>query len=203
MIIIIGSIILYMCANNFSACLQNINHFEQMDQWTHYIPQNVDDLRSRAIEFMRNNRDKFVCGRVINNRYEDPPMTSEMFDELIRTQSRPNEWTDQDGWFVTSVAQMLDVEILVFFPDISSDVLDSGLGGPVQIINRDYNGNGRLRFSMALTRLDNNNTGGHYQHIIYDESVLAENVASSASNTQPVAPAPALTRQQSSVGLLL
>ena len=177
-------------SNIFSGVIQNMNHFKQLNQWPHDIP-NVNVLRSRAIDYMKANRDKFVSGQIINGRYEDPPMTVQMFENLIRTQSRENEWTDEDGWMVLSVAEMLDVEILIVVTDVDSDILESGLGGPVQIINRDYNGN-RLRFSLGLSRV--NNSGGHYQHIYYDDSDIVR------SESQPQCQPPAPTRQPSSVG---
>ena len=54
---------------------------------------------------------------------EDPPMNKEMFDNLITTHSRANEWTDEDGFMVSATCQMLNVELTIIITNINSQIL--------------------------------------------------------------------------------
>ena len=71
--------------------LQNLNHHYAV--WPHDIPATVDELRKQTIDFMIENKYFYT-------EIEDAPMTDEQFEELIRDQSMPNSYTDEDGWFI-------------------------------------------------------------------------------------------------------
>ena len=76
---------------------------------------------------------------------------------MIARQSRDKEWTDSDGFFVSAVCQLLNVELHIVDTSVPT----------VQIINQSDNDN-RLKFSMGLIK-NNYESGGHFQFIFQHE----------------------------------
>ena len=155
-----------------SSILQNILHCVSLGTWPPdvHVPVSVDDLRVMAINHMVSNKSNYVGQREVNGRREDGPMTNEQFNRLIAAQSRLDSYCDEDGWMVQAVCQCLDVELTIVHTNISSDILTSGLGGPVKIINKSEDDNSpRLKFYVGFIRINNQEGGsGHYQFIFHD-----------------------------------
>ena len=140
---------------------QNMIFYSERGEWLKDIPRDINDFRAEIINYMINNKDQYI---------KDGPMTEEQFDSLILDQSRKFAWTDEDGYFVLGAAQFLDVEIQIVVTSIDTPVIPSGVGGPLQKLNR---GNGdKLKFSMGLIR--NDVGAGHYQFILEDPSGESE-----------------------------
>ena len=155
-----------------SSILQNILHCVSLGTWPPdvHVPVSVDDLRVMAINHMVSNKSNYVGQREVNGRREDGPMTNEQFNRLIAAQSRLDSYCDEDGFMVQAVCQCLDVELTIVQTNISSNILASGLGGPVKIINKSENvNNPRLKFYVGFIRNNNQDGGsGHYQFIYHD-----------------------------------
>ena len=65
------------------------------------------------------------------------------------------------GVFVSAACKMLNIELVIVVTNISTPIIPSGLGGPVQRINA---GNDRLIFATGLIR--NRSGSGHYQYLL-------------------------------------
>ena len=96
--------------------LQNIKYFEEKGLWLTDVPDNVDVLREKTIEFMIAHKNDF-CGSV------DCPMDEEGFKKLIDSQSKLDAWTDEEGFMVLSVCRFLNVQLKIVITNIQSDIL--------------------------------------------------------------------------------
>lgn len=138
-------------------------YYHERGEWQRPVPESVHHMRRDVIQYMIDNRDKYVTPQIVDGRYEDPPLDIESFNRLIADQSRDNAWTDNDGFFVAAACQMYNVELTVIVTCVNTDILTSGLGGPLQIINKSDDDN-RLKFSVGLIK-NNLDSGGHFQFI--------------------------------------
>merc|ERR1712079_306409 len=106
---------------------------------------------------------------------------------LIEDQSRASAHADEDGYFVSSACKYLDVELVVVIDSITSPILRSGMGGPVQKINSSPE---RIKFSVGLLR-DEGRRDGHYQFIYENiegsEALLDESVPEATPSMNPQA----------------
>ena len=137
---------------------QNLLHFAKLGLWQGEIPANADILRKEGIKQLKKDRNKLV-----NNG----PLTEEQFQSLIASQSKKHSFTDEEGYFVRAVCEHLNVELQIVVTSIDSEVIPSGLGGPLQRINV---GDGdKFKFALGLIRDEERRTG-HYQFIVAAES---------------------------------
>ena len=100
----------------------------------------------------------------------DGPLTDEQFNSLIESQSKLDAYCDEEGFMVESVCKCLNVELTIVVTNITTEIIRSGVGGPVQIINKSEDDNNPLlKFSVGLIR-NNNQEAGHYQFIFRHEA---------------------------------
>ena len=93
---------------------------------------------------------------------ETPPMSEQQLLELLDRQRRDKTHTDQDGYFIQGCAQMLNIELRILSTRITSEILESGIGGPIQIINKSSDCDRRHIFYVGLLQ-NEDRTEGHYQ----------------------------------------
>ena len=79
------------------------------------------------------------------------------------------------GVFVSAACKMLNIELVIVVTNISTPIIPSGLGGPVQRINA---GNDRLIFATGLIR--NRSGSGHYQYLLEGAENEPEQIDTSA-----------------------
>ena len=141
---------------------QNILHFAKLGLWNGEIPTNADTLRKEGIKQLKKDRNKLV-----NDGNNNGPLTEEQYERLIISQSKKHSFTDEEGYFVRAVCEHLNVELQIVVTSNNSNVIPSGLGGPLQRINVD-DGN-KFKFALGLIRDEERRTG-HYQFIVAAES---------------------------------
>ena len=167
------------------ALIQNINFFHQLGMWKKEIPSSVLELRGKIIQYMRDEKREFVGFTDPNGRFVHGPLTEELFENLIEDQSRASAHADEDGYFVSSACKYLDVELVVVIDSITSPILRSGMGGPVQKINSSPE---RIKFSVGLLR-DEGRRDGHYQFIYENiegsEALLDESIPEATPSMNP------------------
>ena len=129
--------------------------YQEKGLWNRDIPTSVSEFRRQVIRFMVDNRDRYVSRRIVNGVNEDPPLDETTFESLIAQQSRENEWTDSDGFFVSAVCIMYDVELHIVDTSVQT----------VQIINQSETGE-RIKFSVGLIK-NSYDEGGHIQFIYH------------------------------------
>ena len=150
-----------------SSIKQNILHCVSNGTWPSDVPvpASVDELRVMAVNQMISNKSNYVGQNLIDGRLVDGPLTNEQFNSLITSQSKLDAYCDEEGFMVAAVCKVLNVELTIVLTNITSEILRSGVGGPVQIINKSEDDNNpRLKFSVGFIR-DNNQSAGHYQFI--------------------------------------
>ena len=168
-----------------SSILQNILHCVSLGTWPSDVPvpDSVDDLRDMGVNHMISNKSKYVGQQLVDGRLEDGPLTDEQFNSLIASQSKLDAYCDEEGFMVESICKCLNVELTIVITNITSEIIRSGVGGPVQIINKDEN-NQRLKFSVDFIR-NNNQEAGHYQFIFENASGEQETFVMPAEKFPP------------------
>lgn len=144
---------------------QNMEHLKKKGLWMGQLPDDVEELRSLVVQFMSENR--FLWTRPTFNLetgvYQDPPLDDKSFNELLQQQAKPKTWTDRDGYFVQGACLYLDVQLHIILPNTPGQILESGLGGPFQIINKSlHQPEEQTVFYMGLIQDGDN---GHYQFL--------------------------------------
>ena len=151
-----------------SSILQNILHCVSLGTWPSDVPvpTSVDEMRVMGVNHMVANKSNYVGQKLVEGRLVDGPLTNEQFNSLIASQSKLDAYCDEEGFMVESICQCFNVELTIVLTNITSEILRSGVGGPVQIINKSEDDNNpRLKFSVGFIR-NNNQEAGHYQFIL-------------------------------------
>ena len=145
---------------------QNMLHLEKKGLWSGIIPDSAEELRSLVIQFMSANRKLWTrpCYNMETGMYQDPPLDDVKFNDLIEQQAKPHTWTDKDGYFVQGCCVFLDIQLHIVLPNIPGPILESGLGGPYQIINKSFiSPEEQHVFYVGLIQDGRDN--GHYQFL--------------------------------------
>ena len=153
------------------AMRQNMLHLKKRGQWSGPIPESAEHLRSLVVRFMSANRELWTrpCYNLETGVYQDAPLDDEQFNNLLEQQAKPHTWTDKDGYFVQGTCIYLDVQLHIVLPSIPGPILESGLGGPYQIINKDFlSSDEQSVFYVGLIQDQRDN--GHYQFLYKIES---------------------------------
>ena len=90
--------------------------------------------------------------------------------------------------FILSCCKLYNIELSIIQTDIHTPILDSGIGGPLVLINQSQADEERVRFYMGLIKLDDPNTG-HFQFVYPSESRIDDEnsvTSSSLTLTSPV-----------------
>ena len=103
------------------------------------VPKEVNNIRQDTIRYMTDNKSFFVG----DNRVPGP-MNEETFAILLDDQRRDNAYTDLDGMFILSCCKMYNIELSIIQTDIHTPILDSGIGGPLVLINQSQDDEKRL-----------------------------------------------------------
>ena len=152
------------------ALKQNMEFFQRKGTWRKNIPEDVEMLRLEIVGDMVKNK-KFWTEPRFNpdiNRYSDPPLTDEMFQNLIEDQEKERAYTDNQGLFVLASCLYLDIELHVLNCGISGSIDKGGIRGPLQIINKAKENEHRVVFHVGLLK-DRQHLSGHYQFIFKSE----------------------------------
>ena len=148
---------------------QNLEHFSSKGLIpAELVPKDVNTIRQDTVKYMTENKNFFVGDNGIPG-----PMNEETFLSLIEDQSRDNAYTDLNGMFILSCCKLYNIELSIIQTDIHTPILDSGIGGPVVLINQSQDDEERVRFYMGLIKLDDPNTG-HFQFVYPSESRIED-----------------------------
>ena len=153
------------------AMRQSMIHLKKKGKWSGPIPEDVEDLRAQVVQFMSTHRALWTRPSFNQETglYQDAPLTDDIFNNLLKQQAEPRTWTDTDGYFVQGTCMYLHVELHVILPSIPGEIMESGLGGPYQIINKsDHAPEEQSVFFVGLIQDQRNN--GHYQFLFKAEN---------------------------------
>ena len=108
------------------------------------IPPDAETLRTNVVSFMCRNRAMWTRRRYNEDtkRFEDPIYDDKTFTELLLDQARPKTWTDNNGTVVQGCCLYLGIQLNIVDTSASGGpLLPSGMGGPLQVINKSSNAN--------------------------------------------------------------
>ena len=159
---------------------QNMEQLRTEGLWKNVIPDDVEDIRAKIIHFMEENRGIWTRERYneVLKVWQHPPYTDEQFDALLEDQRRPRAWTDNNGTMVEACCLCYEFQLNILIPTIEGPILPSGLGGPLQIINKSVS-NTRPVFFVGLLK-DSRGEDGHYQFLRKKQNPIEQNSSMSS-----------------------
>ena len=154
---------------------QNMEQLRSEGLWNDVIPDDVEDIRAKIVQFMEENRGIWTRKRYneVLKVWQHPPYTDEQFDALLEDQRRPRAWTDNNGTMVEACCICFNVQLNILIPTIEGPILPSGLGGPLQIINKSVSST-RPVFFVGLLK-DSRGVDGHYQFLRKKQISMEQN----------------------------